>query len=50
MCLPMMMDQKEYDRWKQNDDTAMHRGITLNNLEAAGIDDRIILIELDNGT
>lgn len=39
----------EYDKWLQNDDTAMHRGITLSKLEAAGIDDRILLVELDNG-
>ena len=40
----------EYDKWRENDDTAMHKGITLSKLEAAGIDDRILLIELDNGT
>lgn len=39
----------EYDRWRQNDDTAMHRGITLSKLEAAGIEDKILLLEFDNG-
>ncbi len=40
----------EYDKWRENDDTAMHKGITLSKLEAAGIDDKILLIELNNVT
>lgn len=39
----------EYDMWRENDDTAMHRGITLSKLETLGIEDRVLLFELDNG-
>ena len=39
----------KYDKWLGNDDTAMHRGITISKLNALGIDDRVILFELDNG-
>lgn len=38
----------EYDKWRENDDTAMHRGITLSKLEALGIEDRVLLFELDS--
>lgn len=39
-----------YDKYRQNDDTAMHRGITLSKLKALGIDDRLMLFEADNGS
>ena len=39
----------EYDKWRENDDTAMHQGITLSRLKDKGIDDRLVLIEIDNG-
>jgi hypothetical protein len=39
-----------YDKYRQNDDTAMHQGITLSKLEEIGIDDRLIIFEADNGT
>ncbi len=38
-----------YDSWRENDDTAMHRGITLSKLEARNINDRLLLFEIDNG-
>jgi hypothetical protein len=38
----------EYDKWRQNDDTAMHRGITLSKLKEKGIDDRLLFMELSN--
>ena len=34
--------------WSQNDDGAMHRGITASKLDALGIDDKIMLIEAKN--
>jgi len=37
-----------YDSWRENDDTAMHQGITLSKLQEEGIDDRLILFEIDN--
>lgn len=39
----------EYDKWRENDDAAMHRGITLSKLKALDIDDKILLLEFDNG-
>lgn len=38
----------EYDKWRQNDDTAMHRGITLSKLNEKGIEDRLLFMELSN--
>ena len=38
----------EYDKWRENDDTAMHRGITLSKLKAKGIQDRLMFMELSN--
>ncbi|MBU1667394.1 OprD family outer membrane porin [bacterium] len=38
-----------YANWLENDDTAMHQGITVNKLKAKGIDDRLLLFEIDNG-
>jgi hypothetical protein len=37
-----------YDKWRENDDTAMHRGITLSKLNEQGIKDRIFFMELNN--
>lgn len=37
-----------YDKYRQNDDTAMHRGITLSKLEALGIKDRLWVFEVNN--
>jgi len=37
-----------YDQWRENDDTAMHRGITLSKLKEEGIDDRLLFMELSN--
>ena len=37
-----------YDQWRENDDTAMHRGITLSKLKENGIDDRLLFMELSN--
>lgn len=39
----------KYDKWRENDDTAMHQGITLSKLKAKGIDDRLLITEIDNG-
>ena len=39
----------EYDKWLDNDDTAMHRGITVSKLAEQGINDRLVVFELDNG-
>jgi hypothetical protein len=38
----------EYDKWRENDDTAMHRGITLSKLKEKGIEDRLFFVELSN--
>ncbi len=38
----------KYDKWRENDDTAMHRGITLSKLKAKGIDDRLFFTEINN--
>ena len=38
----------KYDKWLGNDDTAMHRGITISKLDALGIKDRVMLFELNN--
>jgi hypothetical protein len=37
-----------YLRYTENDDSAMHRGLTLYELEARGIDDRLIVTEAKN--
>ena len=37
-----------YAQWSQNDDGAMHRGITSSKLNEKGIDDRIFLFETKN--
>ena len=39
----------KYDKWLDNDDTAMHQGITVSKLAERGIKDRVILAEIDNG-
>jgi len=39
----------QYDKWRENDDTAMHRGITLSKLKEKNIDDKLLLFEIDNG-
>jgi len=38
----------EYDKWRENDDTAMHRGVTLSKLRERGIDDRLLFAEISN--
>jgi len=38
----------EYDKWRENDDTAMHRGITLSKLKEKGIKDRLLFAEIAN--
>jgi hypothetical protein len=37
-----------YASWREQDDTAMHRGITLSKLKEKGIDDRLLLFEIEN--
>ena len=37
-----------YSAFSQNDDSAMHRGLTLSKLEAKGIEDRLIIVEALN--
>jgi len=37
-----------YARYTQNDDSAMHRGLTLSKLNALGIDDKLIVLEAMN--
>lgn len=36
--------------WTQNDDSAMHRGLTLSKLREAGIKDRLIILQVENKT
>ena len=38
----------EYDKCRENDDTAMHRGITLSKLKEQGIDDKLAFFEIAN--
>ena len=38
----------EFDKWRENDDTAMHRGITLSKLNVRGIKDRLLFVEVNN--
>ena len=37
-----------YAKWLGNDDGAMHRGLTVSKLKAKGIDDKILVFELQN--
>jgi len=37
-----------YDFYSQNDDSAMHKGLTTSKLDARGIEDRLIVIEATN--
>ena len=37
-----------YDFYSQNDDSAMHRGLTTSKLDAMGIEDRLIVVEMMN--
>jgi hypothetical protein len=37
-----------YEKYTQNDDSAMHRGLTLSKLEALGIEDKLWIFELKN--
>jgi hypothetical protein len=41
-------DPTPYAQWTENDDGAMHRGLTTSKLDAKGIDDHIIVIEGSN--
>ncbi len=38
----------KYDKWRENDDRAMHRGVTLSKLKAKGIKDRLLFMEINN--
>jgi hypothetical protein len=40
--------QDPYSKWTQNDDSGMHRGLTLSKLQEKNIDDKIFLIEMKN--
>lgn len=37
-----------YTSWTENDDSAMHKGLTLSKLQAAGINDRLVVLEATN--
>ena len=37
-----------YTQWSENDDGAMHRGLTLSRLKKRGIDDRLVVFDLTN--
>lgn len=37
-----------YEKYTQNDDSAMHKGLTLSKLEALGIEDKLWIFELKN--
>jgi hypothetical protein len=37
-----------YSAYSQNDDSSMHIGLTLDKLKAAGIDDRLVVIDIHN--
>jgi hypothetical protein len=37
-----------YAKWRENDDGAMHQGLTLTKLQDKGIDDRLIIFHLKN--
>lgn len=39
-----------YAKYTENDDSAMHKGLTLSKLNAAGIDDRIVTVEAKNSS
>ncbi|MCK4440367.1 MAG: OprD family outer membrane porin, partial [Sulfurovaceae bacterium] len=36
----------DYAKWSENDDGAMHRGLTLSKLQSKGIDDELIVIDI----
>ncbi len=40
--------ENPYAGWTENDDSAMHKGLTLSALKAAGIDDRLIVFQVEN--
>ncbi|NOY69372.1 MAG: OprD family porin [Deltaproteobacteria bacterium] len=35
-------------KWNENDDSAMHKGLTLSKLKAAGINDRLMIVQVTN--
>jgi hypothetical protein len=37
-----------YSKWSENDDGAMHRGLTLSKLKENGIDDKLIMLDIKN--
>ena len=39
-----------YAKYRQNDDTGMHQGLTLSKLQAKGIDDKLMVLEVKNST
>jgi outer membrane porin, OprD family len=40
--------ENPYSSWTENDDSAMHKGLGLSKLKAAGIDDRLIVVQAEN--
>ncbi|NOY68284.1 MAG: OprD family porin [Deltaproteobacteria bacterium] len=37
-----------FSKWSENDDSAMHKGLTLSKLKAAGINDRLMIVQVTN--
>jgi hypothetical protein len=40
----------EYAKWSENDDGGMHRGLTVSKLNEAGIDDKLLMLDIKNRT
>ena len=38
----------EYSKWSENDDGAMHRGLTVSKLKEKGIDDKLLMLDIKN--
>ena len=38
----------DYTKWSENDDGAMHRGLTLSRLKSRGVDDKLIVMDIRN--
>ena len=41
-------DNNPYSQWSENDDGGMHRGLTVSKLNAKGINDRLIMLDIKN--
>jgi hypothetical protein len=41
-------ENNPYAKWSENDDSAMHKGLTVSKLSAAGIDDRLMIFQAEN--